>query len=129
MIILSDILEHVDNDDLFLDLVRKHCKYAVFKIPIEKCIETDLNYWFRKQSISENLKYGPEHYNGHLRGYTFHQAKSKISKYFDVIDSIESDVLFFYGTVKRNQYKRLLGSKISSLTFGGAFFALGVSKE
>lgn len=129
LIVLSDIIEHVENDDIFLEMISKRCRFAVFKVPIEKCVtEADLFYKLRGRSKPEQFCYGPAHINGHLRGYTLKQAKSSIARYFSILDFTESDVLYFYGTSKRSWFRSWLGAKPAIWIFGGALFVLGRSK-
>ncbi len=81
LIICSDILEHIENEKYFLEAVSLKCRYALLKIPLEKClINSDL--WFRLHGKKkpDNQKYGPHNYNGHLRGYTIPEAKSLVKK-------------------------------------------------
>lgn len=128
LIILSDIIEHINDEDQFLAMVAAHCDYVLLKIPIEKCAETTIAPFLPHHEDRNRFKYGPTHYNGHLRGYTISQAKKIISKYFLILDSLDSDVLFFYGTQKRLLIKKWIGSKGSIFLFGGALFILGKSK-
>ena len=130
LVVLSDIIEHVENDDTFLEMVSKRCRFAILKIPIEKCVtEADLFYKLRGRSKPKQFHYGPVHINGHLRGYTLKQAQSVIAKHFEIVDSQESDVLYFYGTSKRFWIRRWLGVKSTIWLFGGALFVLGQSRQ
>lgn len=130
LIVLSDIVEHVENESDFLNMVSTRCRFAVFKIPIEKCLTTsDLFSRLRGRSKPENLRYGPTHINGHLRGYTLNQARTSVARYFNILDVQEADVLNFYGTPRQIQIKRWLGVKSAIWLFGGALFLLGQSKK
>jgi hypothetical protein len=99
LIVLSDIIEHVENESEFLEMVSARCRFAVFKIPIEKCVtDAELVYKLRGCFKPENLCYGPTHINGHLRGYTLAQAHASVAKYFTILDMQKADVLNFYGS-------------------------------
>lgn len=126
--VLSDIVEHVENDDLFLSTVNKYCKYLVIKIPIEKSLFSSRIYHaIRFKKIPENLKFGKNHINGHLRGYTIRQAINYVSKYYNIIDFEIRDVSFFSPSKKKKVLKKLFGLKIFILLYGGALFAFGKS--
>ncbi len=130
LIVLSDIVEHVENESEFLEMVSARCHFAVFKIPIEKCItDADSVYKLRGRSKPENLRYGPTHINGHLRGYTLNQAQASVARYFKILDMQEADVLNFHGTPKQFRIKRWFGVKGAIWLFGGALFVLGQSKK
>lgn len=132
IIVLSDIVEHIEDEDRFLKDVSASCRFALFKMPIEKCINAtiaDLRYLMRGKTKPEELRYGPGHYNGHLRGYTLRQAQASISKHFHILDVQVSDVTYFYGSWKRRFLKRWLGTRSTIWFFGGALFALGEGKK
>jgi|CXWL01.1.fsa_nt_gi hypothetical protein len=130
LIVLSDIIEHVEDESEFLKIVSARCRFAVFKIPIEKCItNADLVYKLRGRPKPENLRYGSTHINGHLRGYTLGQAQASVARYFNILDMQEADVLNFYGTPRQFRIKRWLGVKSTVWLFGGALFVLGQSKK
>jgi hypothetical protein len=129
IIILSDIVEHVEDENKLLEAVSKRCRFALFKMPIETClVDTDLFYLLRGMTRPHDHRYGPEHYNGHLRGYTVSKAFSSIGKFFTVLDHQLSDTLDFYGTRNQIRIKNLFGTKIIIWLFGGALFVLGGKK-
>jgi SAM-dependent methyltransferase len=129
LVILSDIVEHVEDDDLFLNTISRYCKYLVIKIPIEKSFFSSGFYQtMRFKKIPEEMKFGKNHINGHLRGYTIRQAINYLSKYYNIIDLEISDVYFFNPSKKKRILKKLFGEKIFILLYGGAFFAFGESK-
>lgn len=68
LIILCDILEHVPNENEFLNLCRGHSKYILVNIPLEKCF---IN---RKRIYGENDK------AGHLRNYSLTDAIGMLEK-------------------------------------------------
>ena len=130
IIVLSDIIEHVENEDQFLQDVAASCRFALIKMPIEECImENDLLRAAVGRRKREDERYGPGHYNRHLRGYTVRQAKASIARYFSILDMQLSDTLYFYGTPKSRFLKRMLGTLVAVKLFGGALFILGESKQ
>lgn len=128
IVVLSDIIEHVENDDLLLSSISRYCKYLVIKIPIEKCLFSSGFYnAIRFKKIPDNMKYGKNHINGHLRGYNVREAFKIVSKYYRIIDHEISDVSFFNPSERKKVLKKLFGTKFLVLLYGGAFFALGKS--
>ncbi|MFW9882447.1 MAG: class I SAM-dependent methyltransferase [Candidatus Thorarchaeota archaeon] len=68
LIILSDILEHVEDD---IELLKKSSclsKYLLVNIPMEKCYST------------RNREYGPNDIAGHLRSYDYFDVLKLIKK-------------------------------------------------
>jgi len=68
LIILSDILEHVEND---LDLLLKTSligKFILVNLPLEKCWEF------------KTREYGPNDFRGHLRAYDIYDAQELVKK-------------------------------------------------
>ena len=129
LVVLSDITEHVENDEFFLSVISKYCKYLLIKIPIEKSFFSSKFYQtIRFKKIPEKLKYGENHINGHLRGYTIWQATHYVSRYYNIIDKEISDVSFFNTSKKKIIIKKIFGEKYFILFYGGAFFALGKSR-
>ena len=107
IIILSDILEHVEDDVQLLFDVSVRTDYVLSKIPIEDCVLTnDLLRWVVRRPKCDWLRYGPTHFNGHLRGYTTHRARKTISRYFEIMDAETTDLLFFYGSARRKSIRR-----------------------
>lgn len=64
--ILSDIVEHVEDDLLLLKKTAKVSKYILLNLPLEKCEEY------------ENRKYGPKDHEGHLRAYSYEDAEKLV---------------------------------------------------
>jgi len=129
LIICSDIIEHVEQEDSFLKVISQSCHYALFKIPLEKClINSAVWYWFHGQAKPKSHLYGPNHYNGHLRGYTLHQAIKAVKRNFNVLDLQVAHVAHFYGGQKQRWVGQHLGEYITTWLFGGAIFLLGTSK-
>jgi len=67
IVILSDILEHVDDDVELLRMAGCYAKYVLVNIPMEKCWGT------RKRN------YGFEDASGHLRAYNLEDAQNLIA--------------------------------------------------
>ncbi|GAI40556.1 unnamed protein product, partial [marine sediment metagenome] len=110
LVILSDITEHVENDELFLSVISMYCKFLVIKIPIEKSFfSTKFYQTIRFKKIPKELKYGKNHINGHLRGYTVRHAIHYVSKYYNIIDKEISDVSFFNPSKKKKILKKIFG--------------------
>ena len=130
LIICSDVIEHVDDDSIFLETVSQYCRYTLLKIPLEKCLlHTKLWYRLRGQNKPINLEYGPQHYNGHLRGYSIHEAIRIVKRNFVILDKEITDVVHFYGGKRQKWISKYLGKSITSWLFGGAVFFLGQSKR
>ncbi len=125
LMMLSDITEHVENDHEFLEMVSRYCKYLVIKIPIEIAfINSGFFYSARLKRKPDEFKYGKNHINGHLRGYSIPSAKRLISKYFNIIDHEISDVSYFNPSRKKALIKNLVGKNAFIRIYGGAYFAL-----
>lgn len=67
IIILSDILEHVENDVELLKMAGIYAKYVLVNIPMEKC-------WRNR-----NRKYGINDRSGHLRAYDINDVEKLIA--------------------------------------------------
>lgn len=130
LILLSDIIEHVENDKHFLEEVSRSCQYCLIKIPIEENLTNHrLYYKLRGQIKPEALIYGPNHENGHLRGYSLPKARNVVSNYFSILDESISDVNFFYGSERSKIIKHRFGTLATIWLFGGALFILAKSKN
>jgi predicted TPR repeat methyltransferase len=68
LIILSDILEHVEDDAGLLALAGKHADYVVLNLPLEKCGEF------------EGREYGLHDKHGHLRAYDAKDASDMVAR-------------------------------------------------
>lgn len=129
--ILSDILEHVESDENLLSIVNKKSRFCLIKIPIEKCLmNTDTYSIFFKGAVrAKNIRYGKNHYNGHLRGYSIRGALNTIKKYFDILDYEYSNIIYFDKSDTAKKIGKILGKLPSIWIFGGALFILGKSKK
>ena len=95
LIILSDIIEHIPNDELFLKLAGKISNYVLLNLPLEKCHE------FR------NREYGPNDYRGHLRAYSLEDARILVKK--AGLDEIHYLTKYY---VKSTVFRRYLWNKL-----------------
>lgn len=130
VIICSDIIEHVQQEDVFLHAVSQSCHYALFKIPLEKClINTSPWYWLHGRLKPKEHYFGLNHYNGHLRGYTIGQAIDAVNQDFSLLDMQIAHVSYFYGGAKQKRLVRYLGAYLATWLFGGAAFILGASRS
>ena len=128
--ILSDILEHVEDDTELLQSVSKRSHLLLFKIPLELCLtQTKFFYWLTNRIKPPKLEYGHQHCNGHLRGYWLWNARKLISKHFEILDESLSDTEYFYGTPIRKLFRKLFGIRMTILMFGGAWFGLARSRH
>jgi phospholipid N-methyltransferase len=129
LIILSDIVEHIQDDVAFLDLISRNCRLALMKIPLEVCVTTSAWYHrLRGRSKPLNQQYGPQHENGHLHGYTLGTARFLVTRSFHILDQLISDVLYFGASSRQRWIRDNLGGTLSVQLFGGAFFILAESK-
>lgn len=67
LVIMSDIIEHIQNDTEFLTSVAKSCNYILLNLPLEKSL------------LNINREYGFNDSSGHLRWYSFNDAKKLIN--------------------------------------------------
>jgi hypothetical protein len=74
-------------------------------------------------------EYGPHHFNGHLRGYSIHEAIKVVQRDFVILNKQVSDVVHFYGGKRQKWISKYLGEYISTWLFGGALFLLGESRH
>jgi len=68
LVILSDILEHIDDDVGLLALAGANAKYVVLNLPLEKCPEF------------EGREYGLHDKHGHLRAYNVTDARDLVRR-------------------------------------------------
>lgn len=68
LLILSDIVEHIENDEAFLKQCHSVSKFVLLNLPLEKSI------------ASRNRKYGFDDPSGHLRAYGIKDAESLIER-------------------------------------------------
>jgi len=95
IVILSDILEHVEDDVELLRMAGCYAKYVLVNIPMEKCWET------RKRN------YGFEDASGHLRAYNLKDVQNLIAN--AGLRIIDFTVKYY---CKEAMYKKLLREKL-----------------
>ncbi len=87
LVTCADIIEHVDDDVEFLQILSKFGNRIVIRVPMEDCI---FNYLFKKIGISDELKKTEEQY-GHIHHYS-------TESFFNLINNaglkVESYTLF-----------------------------------
>ena len=82
LVILSDIIEHIPDDQKFLETVREISSCVLVNLPLEKC--------FRNR----NRKYGEDDPSGHLRCYDREMAVALMQKAgFKIINSFTTNAL------------------------------------
>ncbi len=128
-VILSDITEHVLDDNIFIKQVANNCDYIFLKMPIELCFwNSSLFMGLLRKMIgkpSARPQYGMKHINGHLRGYTLSSARKylKGNGLKIIIDSIKNTNQFYGNSLKINLVSKMSES-LSVVIFGGAYFAI-----
>jgi len=125
--ILSDITEHVENDDALLSKVRSKCRYVLLKMPIELCVAS-ASWRYRLQGTTKppEKQFGKEHYNGHLRGYTVKSALALVERHFQIIDYYLLDPSFYNrGGTHFARLRQWIGLKPFTWLVGGSLFVLG----
>jgi hypothetical protein len=136
VIILSDIIEHIEDDELFLEKISKLTRYVLINIPIEKCLHIKF-----LRSIGKVPPLGMTHWAGHLHDYNIDSAIQLISKYFTVMNSYFEDPrvkmeqtkdLTLFGKIDSGIIHPLsikcLPKSVHSWVYGGCLFVLGKPK-
>ena len=83
LVLLSDIVEHIPDDIVFLRTVAEYSNYVLLNLPLEKCLR------------NLKRKYGINDPSGHLRNYDSNDAKILLdSAGFEVISSNISNAHF-----------------------------------
>jgi len=129
LVILSDITEHVEDDDLFIQQIIPYTKYIAFKFPIELCYLTESNIlnFLRRLLGRESKKqsYGVHHINRHLRGYTSKTARRCLKRNnLEIMTDRIATVSQFYGNNFIANVLEKLNLKLAVAYRGGAYFAL-----
>lgn len=76
LVILSDIVEHIPDDQEFMRIISGITRYVLFNLPLEKCYR------------NRNRKYGTDDPSGHLRSYNKSDADYlAVSSGFDIVKS------------------------------------------
>ncbi len=131
LILLSDIVEHIQDDAKFLESIADSADYVLLKIPIEKTIYSRL-----LQVLKKSSPVGPGHPSGHLHAYTVNSALNLCSNQFKVLEarkinffeagnpiSTKSSKILFYLV----RLLHFLGLDVD--VFGGALILLLKSKR
>jgi hypothetical protein len=126
IVILSDILEHVEDDAALLADASARCRFALIKMPIERSISVSpFGYFLRGTRRPAHMVPGHGHYNGHLRCYKTAQALSTVRKSMEVIDWYALDHSFYYrGSARFAFFRRWMGMSPLLRIFGGSLFIL-----
>jgi SAM-dependent methyltransferase len=99
LVILSDIVEHIPDDNDFMKKVSGFSSYALLNLPLEKCYR------------NRNRKYGVDDPSGHLRKYNRKDATRLAgSNGFSVVDSFISNAHCdreFFKIYRRNRMLRV----------------------
>jgi ubiquinone/menaquinone biosynthesis C-methylase UbiE len=95
LIILSDIIEHLEHPDLLLKETRRVAKYSIFKIPLEKCL------------INIKRQYGKQDSSGHLFSLDEKKAINLITQNgFRIINkNVPHNHPDFWGGKRFNRFK------------------------
>ena len=126
IVILSDILEHVEDEGSLLADAGARCRFALIKMPIEKSISlSPLGYLLRGTTRPPHMVPGHDHYNGHLRCYTVAGALSTVRRHLEIIDWYGVDHSFYYrGSALFAFFRRWMGVGPVMRLFGGSLFIL-----
>jgi hypothetical protein len=126
VVILSDILEHVEDQGALLDDAGARCRFTLIKMPIERSLSVSpLGYLLRGKAKPPEMSFGPAHYNGHLRGYTVRSALSVVRSRLEVVDWYAIDHSFYYrGSARFALLRRWIGLTPLMRIFGGSLFLL-----
>jgi hypothetical protein len=126
IVILSDILEHVEDEGTLLADAGARCRFVLLKMPIEKSLAVSrLGYLLRGHTKPSEMVFGPRHYNAHLRGYTVGSALSIVRSHLEVIEWYAVDHSFSYkGSARFAVLRKLLGLSPLMRIFGGSLFVV-----
>lgn len=83
LVVLSDIVEHIPEDEDFMREVGTVAEYALLNLPLEKSFTT------------RNRQYGEQDPSGHLRSYDRKDAENLVTKAGFQIVSAFTDIAFF----------------------------------
>ncbi|MHB1307508.1 MAG: class I SAM-dependent methyltransferase [Limisphaerales bacterium] len=107
LIILSDILEHVEDDAGLLALAGSHASHVVLNLPLEKCAEF------------QNRKYGFQDKHGHLRAYGVEDAESLVERAGLVVEKSLVRQYVLEPVFRRYLAGKLFGGKRAEEQVGG----------
>lgn len=137
ILILSDIIEHIENDEYFLESCAEITNYILIKLPLENTLHTK---FLRKIGKLSDL--GVVHPAGHLHEYNIKTGINLIKKQFEIIDFFCEDMPFnlrpsenltVLGKIDNRIIRRLcyyyLPGHIYSKFYDSSLFVLAKSKR
>ncbi len=114
LVILSDIIEHIPDDQKFLETVRGISSYVIVNLPLEKC--------FRNR----NREYGEKDPSGHLRWYDLKDAEELMRKAgFETVKSFTENALMdrdIFRIYRNDRRERLKKKTITKRIFWTLFY-------
>jgi len=128
-VVLSDLIEHVEDADAFLRGVIPHCDYLLVKIPLEICAydHSPLIRALRKVAGKARFPpaYGPEHPDGHLRGFTVRSARALLKRNGLTVLAEKVDTVHqFYDRARILDLAAALSKRLCVYLFGGTYFGV-----
>ncbi len=128
-VVLSDLIEHVEDADAFLRGVVPHCDYVLVKIPLEVCAydHSPLIRAFRKMAGRTRFPpaYGPGHPDGHLRGFTVRSARALLERNRLTVLAEKVDTVHqFYDRARMLDFIAALSKGLCVYLFGGTYFGV-----
>lgn len=113
LVLLSDIVEHIPDDEKFLKEISQITNYVLLNLPLEKCYN------------SRNRKYGETDPSGHLRSYNLADAKQLVENagfdiVFDFSENVHSDEVFFRNY--RDNRRKRVSAKVLPLKIFWSFY-------
>jgi SAM-dependent methyltransferase len=94
LVVLSDIVEHVPDDEGFLRLVSQISSHIILNLPLEKSFTT------------RNRQYGEQDPSGHLRSYDVKDAEDLVKRAGLLVEKSFTDIAFF-----DKQYREVYSKK------------------
>ena len=131
-IIASDLLEHLPDDDAFLREVLPHCDYFLLKLPLEICVyDSNPWVWTMRKLVgkTDREEFGPDHVDGHLRGYTVATARELVRRHEleNIAESVQA-IQDFYDRSSVISLIQKVSERLCVHLFGGTFFAVTASQ-
>jgi len=126
IIILCDIIEHVDDDEWLIMCASADAKQVILKIPIEHCLWR-VYRWIRGMRAEQ--RFGSTHESGHLRGYTIWEARRLVRKHLRIKGEMITEAVAFYGSERSKRIAQLIGTWMSVLLFGGSLYLLAEGRS
>ena len=128
-VLVSDLLEHVPSDDEFMAAVAPRCDHMLVKMPIEECVyDSSRAVWMLRRLVGKTElppDYGPEHPDGHLRGYTVGSARDLLRRHgLKIRAEAVRTIHRFYGRSRALDAVEWVSARLCVALFGGAYFAV-----